>query len=135
MADNAEPLNLSSFMGAAEAVSVERLTLYIPTKDRVGKEVANSVMWVERALKLLAKMGGGATRLPPVQGIWHDTENDVLITEDIILVYSFIDPEKFEKNIHELRSFLHSLGKETNQGEVVFELSEQLYKIRSYPHA
>lgn len=31
-----------------------------------------------------------------------------------------------------LRAFLHRLGRETDQGETVFEFDDRLYKIRTY---
>lgn len=48
------------------------------------------------------------------------------------MIYTYIDPDRFERNIKELRVFLHSFGHQTNQGEVVFEFDGRLYRIRKY---
>lgn len=121
-------------MGVAEAASPERLTLYIPSADSDGKSF-DPQPWIDDAMRLLSAIGGGATRMPPVEGVWYNPQSGEFITEQIVLVYSYIDPDKFEQNLLKLRQFLHAMGKHTNQGEVVFELSDVLYKIRNYPHA
>ena len=49
-----------------------------------------------------------------------------------MLVYTFIDPDRFEATLGELRAFLHALGRETAQGEVVVEFDSELHKIREF---
>jgi hypothetical protein len=124
-------LDLVAALGASESGSVERLTVYIPSKDRDGVDF-NPEPWVNDALKLLSAIGGGATAMPPADGAWHDSERDTLISEKVVLVYTFIDPDSFQSKLPELRRFLHKLGKETGQGEVVCEFQAVLYKIRTY---
>jgi hypothetical protein len=46
--------------------------------------------------------------------------------------YTFIDPDRFEPMLPELRRFLHKLGRETRQGDVVCEFEGVLFKIRNY---
>ncbi len=80
----------------------------------------------------MSKIGGGATALPPVDGAWVNPETSQLIREKIVLAYTFIDPDKFEATLPELRTFLHRLGRETDQGEVVVEFDNELYRLRTF---
>ena len=95
MARKRNVLDLSKVIGADEASAIQRLTLYIPSKDRHGRGF-DAKPWVDRALKLLSGIGGGATALPPVDGAWLNPETSVLVTEKVVLAYTFIDPDKFE---------------------------------------
>lgn len=83
--------------------------------------------------------------MPPADGSWLKfesralnadavTEQDLLFGKTII-IYSYIDPEKFMKNLQPLREFLHRFGRETDQGEVVFEFDLKFYKISKYDEA
>ena len=53
----------------AEPVHGQRFSIYVPNKDREGAPVEQRP-WVEAALALLSKIGGGATAMPPVEGAW-----------------------------------------------------------------
>jgi len=57
-------VNLVEVLGAAEEATQDRITIYIPSRDRDGKPV-DFESWVVRALELLSRVGGGATRMPP----------------------------------------------------------------------
>ncbi len=57
--------SLVEIAGAEEEPSVQQLTLYLPNKDKNGKEIANIREWIKEARKLLTFIGGGATALPP----------------------------------------------------------------------
>lgn len=127
----AERIDLGGVLGADEGGSVQRLTLYVPSQDRDGVEFDPSP-WIEEALKLLSKIGGGATAMPPADGAWLDPDRDTLMREKVVLAYTFIDPDRLEAMLPELRRFLHRLGRETRQGEVVCEFEGVLFKIRDY---
>ena len=124
-------VDLGNVLGAAEDASVERLTLYIPSKDRDGRAF-DPHPWIEEALHLLAAIGGGATAMPPADGTWRNPETGGFVMEKVMLIYTFIDPDRFENELPALRRFLHRLGRETSQGEVVCEFAGQLFKIRDY---
>ncbi len=80
--------------------------------------------------------------MPPADGTWLNPEKDIdsvgeLSDEDMIwekttIIYTYIYPDRFEKNIRPLREFLHRFGRETNQGEVVFEFAGEFFRIRDY---
>jgi hypothetical protein len=46
-----------------------------------------------------------------------------VLWEKTTIIYTYIVPHRFEKNLKSLREFLHRFGRETNQGEVVFEFA------------
>ena len=70
--------------------------------------------------------------MPAADGTWLNPENKELIQEKTTMIYTYIDPDRFEKNVGLLRKFLHGFGRESNQGEVVFEFDGKLYRIREY---
>ncbi len=124
-------INFGSALGAVEAGSIEVLTLYIPSRDR-GEVEFDFRPWVDEALRLLSRIGNGATAMPPADGAWLDTTRNVLIKEKVTLVYTFIDPDKLVATLPDLKRFLHRLGRETGQGEVVCEFDRVLYKISDF---
>jgi DNA-directed RNA polymerase alpha subunit len=133
-------INLAEIMGAAEAFSVQQLTLYIPHKDRNGKSLKDLNKWIKEAQRLFAVIGGGATTMPPADGSWLKENIDTIKKikdEDIIwekttMIYTYIYPDRFKKNLKCLREFLHRFGRETNQGEVVFEFDGEFFRIHAY---
>ena len=131
MARRRKALDLAEAVGAAQASAIQRLTLYIPSRDQHGQDF-DPKPWIDRALEFLSTIGGGATAMPPVDGAWINPKTSQLVTEKVVLVYTFIDPDKFEAALPELRAFLHALGKETDQGEIVFEFEDRLFRIRKY---
>lgn len=122
---------LSEALGAAEPASTEVLTLFIPSADQKGKPLPDQANWVSRAAELLAEIGGGVTIMPPVDGGWL-APNGKIVWEKPILVYTYIRPDDFEKRLPQLRSLLHSMGRETNQGEIAVLFGDQFYRIRDY---
>jgi hypothetical protein len=55
-----------------------------------------------------------------------------MLWEKTTIIYTYIYPDRFEKNLKLLREFLHRFGRETNQGEVVFEFAGEFFRIREY---
>jgi len=84
---------------------------------------------------LFARIGGGVTVMPPSEGGWFDEESARAIWERTVLVYTYIKPERFRDLLPELRTLLHRFGRETNQGEVVFEFDADFFRIRRYDEA
>jgi hypothetical protein len=125
-------IDIASSLGAEEAVSHQILTLYIPDRDRNNNEIGTQRKWVLEAADLLNRMGGGVTIMPPTEGGWYDEANNVTIWERPVLVYTYIKPWLFARFLPELREFLHRLGRETNQGEIVVEFDRDFYRITEY---
>jgi hypothetical protein len=125
------PLDLAAALGAEAAFSTQALTLYIPNKDRAGQEIGTQRRWVLEAIDLLARVGGGATALPPVEGVWVN-EAGQFVWDNPVMVYTYVKPEEFAKRLPEVRAFLHRLGRETDQGEVAVEFNDEFYRIRTF---
>lgn len=142
MPDDILEINLKEVLGSAEAPSTQQLTLYIPNKDRKGREIKNLHIWIKEAQKVLTIIGGGSTTMPPAEGTWLSQERDInsidqlkdedMLWEKTTIIYTYIYPDRFEKNLKLLREFLHRFGRETNQGEVVFEFAGEFFRIREY---
>jgi len=142
--DKTEYLDLAVLLGAEEEPSVQILALYIPNKDRTGKSVRRYRHWVKRGMAVLSVIGGGATAFPPGDGSWldpakrksvrdlRDLADSDLVWEKTTYMYTYVDTESFLSNAKHLRAFLHDFGRETNQGEVVFEFDENFFRIREY---
>jgi hypothetical protein len=131
-AETAEGFDLVAALGASKELSPQVLRLYIPNKDRHSREFGCQRKWVLEAANLLAKIGGGVTMLPAAEGGWYDPENDTIVWENPILVYTYVKPDLFEQHLPELRRFLHRLGRETDQGEVALEFDGDFYRINQY---
>ena len=125
-------MDLADLLGAHQGISHQVLTLYIPDKDRYGNEIGTQRKWILEAAHLLAHIGGGVTIMPPIEGGWFDEENEVIIWERPVVIYTYIKPEPFVEHLGLLREFLHRMGRETNQGEVVIEFDGQFYRITQF---
>jgi hypothetical protein len=123
--------DLGKELGASEEPAAQRLTLYIPNKDRGGVLIEDHERWTTEAQELLTDIGGGATAFPPVDGTWRKPDGSDL-WEQTRIVYTYIDPDKLAANMPRLRAFLHRFGRETNQGEVVFEFGGLFWSIAAY---
>jgi hypothetical protein len=124
-------LDIGEELGADGGYSSQRLTIFIPNKDKDGVVLANVDQWVHEARELLSQIGGGATTYPPADGNWLD-ENGENLWEQTRIVYFYIYPDRFHANLHRLRNFLHRFGSETNQGEVVIEFDNRFWRIHKY---
>lgn len=125
-------LDLVVALEATDATSHQQLTLYIPDKDRFGKEIGTQRAWVLEAARLLARIGGGVTIMPPVEGGWFDAENDIVIWERPVLVYTFVKTDSLLALLGELRDFVHRLGRQTKQGEVLVDLDGTVVRITKF---
>jgi hypothetical protein len=124
-------VNLIEALGAAEEATQDRITIYVPSCDRDGN-VVDFEPWVKKAMELLSQVGGGATRMPPAQGAWLNPDSGALITEDVTLVYSYVDGDALADRLSDIRKLLHEMGHALNQGEVIVEFNDTLYKIREF---
>src|SRR5713226_7504722 len=106
-------IDLGAELGAAEGFSTQRLTLFIPNKDKTGRKLKDQKRWVEEARELLSKIGGGATAFPPADGNWVNDKGDI-IWEQTIMVFCYLLSDRFRAEVKNLREFVHRLGRETN---------------------
>ena len=68
----------------------------------------------------LGRLFRGATAFPPGKGVWRDDTKGRTFKMDL------------QKNLPELRTFLHRFGREANQGEVGLIISGDYYGISEY---
>jgi len=127
-------LDIAKELGAEKEFSTQRLTIYLPNKDRAGAELTDIEKWVKEGRELLGKIGGGATALPPADGNWIN-ETGETIWESTKIVFCSVIPDEFEARIRDLREFLHRFGRTTNQGEVVVEFDGTFYRIKQFDNA
>lgn len=107
-------------LGAVGAAYHERVTVYLAHLDCDGHPVPDMDRWTERAVTVLAGVGGGATAMD-VRGAWLG-DRQTPLHETTTVVYSFAAPESIAAAVGELRAFLTAYGRETNQGEVALSL-------------
>lgn len=69
--------------------------------------------------------------MPPARGGWLSPTGR-MIWEDTVLVYSYIRASSFLEHLEVLRAFLHRLGRQTGQGEIVVEFGDSMYHITEY---
>ena len=122
--------NLGKALGA-EGYSKQCLSIYIPNKDKHGKEIGEQRKWVLEAMSILSEMNGGATAMPPVEGGWLSDSKEI-VWENPVVVYSFIRPDQFLSGLPRIREFLHRMGRVTNQGEIAVEFDAEFYRIRQF---
>ena len=125
-------IDLGDALGAAGEMSPQVLTLYIPNKDRLGREFGTQRKWVLEAAELLAQIGGGVTIMSPTEGGWLNEDTGTIVWEHPVQVYSYVKADRFSARLAELRRFLHDLGRETDQGEVAFEFDGEFYRITEF---
>lgn len=124
-------VDLMEALGAAEEASQDRVTIYIPSRDQNGEPV-DFESWVMRAMEFPSQVGGGATRMPPAKGAWLNPLTGALITEDVTLVYSFVDGDALTARMADPRNFMHAMGRALDQGEIAIEVNQNFYKIRAF---
>jgi hypothetical protein len=124
-------VDIGKELGATGEPAAQRLTLYIPNKDRADQVIADHGKWVKEAQELLTRIGKGATAYPPVDGTWEMADGSVL-WESTRIIYTFIDPDRLGANVIGLRELLHRFGRETNQPEVKFEFIGWMWTITQF---
>jgi hypothetical protein len=136
-------MDLKKLLGATEAASIEKISIYLPDKDKFGVLIPDHGVWIEAAMTVMAQVNGGATCLPPAIGVWRSDEG-VLLKEGTTVVYSYIrDPAQFLANVARLKMFLQMFGQETQQSEIMVEFTgekddgfiSRAYFIRDYRSA
>jgi hypothetical protein len=128
---SSDEIDLGTALGSDGGVSAQCFAIYIPNKDREGREIGNQRKWALEAIGLLSQINGGASAMPPVEGAWLN-DTGTTIWENPVVVYSFVRPKEFIECLPKVREFLHRMGRETNQGEIAFEFDGQFHRIRTY---
>ena len=118
-------MDIASELRARDDVGVkQKFFIYLADCDRNNQPIADFQKWIDRAIVLMVRINGGCTVLPPATGAWKDSATGTLIRENTTVIYSFImHAERFEKKIKLIKNFLHAYGIETDQDEVMAEMS------------
>jgi hypothetical protein len=127
-------IDLGAELGTTEEFSTQRLTLFIPNKDRIGCKLKSHRRWVKEARELLSNIGGGSTAFPPADGTWVGDKGKV-IWEQTTMVFCYTLPDGFRAHLSDLREFVHHFGRKTNQGEVVVEFDGRFFRIKEFDGA
>ncbi len=114
-------------IGQASSSHIRRFTLYLPERDREGREVPQIERWVQLACTILAQINGGATHAR-ADGVYLN-ESGLLIHEPLNIIYSIVDPERFYQKLLMLRAFIQRFGEEANQETVAVEFDNKLYVV------
>lgn len=118
-------------IGSDEGFASQRLTLYVPNKDKEGVELPDVEKWVREARDLLGQIGRGSSAYPPADGNWVD-DADRTIWEQTRIIFCYVFPDRLRARFQQLRDFLHRFGREANQGEVVVEWDDRFWRIRRF---
>ena len=125
-------IDVGAALGADSEPSTQVLTLFIPDRDREGRELGNQRRWVLEAADLLARIGGGVTIMPAVEGGWLDDERSSVVWERPVPLFTFVKPDAFVETLPALRAFAHRLGRETEQGEVAVLFDGVFHRLREF---
>lgn len=117
-------MDLAAELCARDSVSiVDKISIYIPDRDRFGNELEGVETWIEAGLEILRSVTGGATCLPPAVGGWISDDGTV-ITEKTVVIYSYIlNYDSFIERRPEIYSFIHKFGEQSHQDSVLVEFA------------
>jgi len=113
----------------AHGIPARRFVMYLPDNDRFGKRIHNIEEWVREACLILVQLNGGATRLPPAQGLWFNKTDKCLISETTHIVFSCVTGPAFFHHLQAIRAFIERFVRETNQDSVAVEFDGSIFFI------
>jgi hypothetical protein len=70
--------------------------------------------------------------MPADEGGWTLSPNRAIIWENPVVIFTCVRTEAFLDALSRIREFVHGLGRETNQGEVVVWFERRFYRIRNF---
>ena len=124
----------SKVLGSELELGNVLFVLFIPSKDKHGKDLKDAELWISAAGDKLTELFGGATEMPPAKGKWYNEETGKIIAESVVLIHSYATEARAndEKRIKVLAEFLHRMGRDTNQGEVAVVIDGVFHRIRKF---
>lgn len=101
--------------------------IYVPSTICVDQE-ADTQIWADQALNLLANCFGGATCSEAI-GVWQDSENKGLVKEKVKLCMAYCHQDALNKHIETVLAFCELMKKELSQQSVALEVQNKMYLI------
>lgn len=129
--------DLMGALGASDMASVQKLSIYLPDRDRDDKPVPDMNDWIRYGMEVLTSINGGVTVLPPAVGEWQiRTSPKKVIRENTVVLFSFItDPEAFERRFLEIKRFVDKFGQDARQDSVMVEFFGEDSQARIFARA
>ena len=78
-----DPKAQSKILGSELELGNVLFILFIPSKDKDGKDLKDSELWASAAGTKLTELFGGATEMPPAKGKWYNEESKKIIPESV----------------------------------------------------
>jgi hypothetical protein len=124
---------IAASLGATRPAGTSLFVLFVPSVDRYGEPIDHDY-WVDQALHTFATLFRGATAYPRGRGRWRDDERaGALVADEPTVVTCYAAPQDItDEALARLRTFLHRLGREAQQGEVGIVFDGQYYGITEY---
>lgn len=120
--------------GPGDRIPADRLSIYLPTKDRHGVPIADHKNWVGEAMMLLTTFFGGATHLKGNEGHYFHADRGVFVKEEVSIVYAYADIERVYHHRDPLKAFIEDFAVNTNQDSVAVEYAGVVHFV-SYVNA
>jgi hypothetical protein len=106
------------------------VVLFIPSQDR-DEKLVDQPAWLEKALRALGILFGGATAYPQGRGVWRDDERGgKLLFDEPIVVHCYTSAAEIRRQAGALREFLVRMGTECRQSAVGFVIDRDYPEIR-----
>jgi hypothetical protein len=124
---------IADSLGATQPAGTSLFVLFVPSVSRFGEPIDHGY-WVDEALNVFATLFRGATAYPRGHGRWRDDAlGGALVADEPTVATRYAAPQDItDEALAHLRSFLHRLGRETNQGEVGIVFDGHYYGITEY---
>lgn len=125
---------LHQALGAGPPSGTLQVTLFVPSVDRNGAPI-DQPKFAEIALAEFGRLFRGATSFPPGRGVWRDDDRGgQLVFDDTQMITSYAEPDALDDDgvLGDLRSFLHSFGRDARQGEIGIVIDGEYFGITDY---
>lgn len=113
----------------SQGIPARRFVMYLPDNNRFGERIDNIEDSVKEACLILVQLNGGATRLPPAQGLWFNKTDNCLVRETTHIVFSCVTGSAFFHHLQAIRAFIERFARETNQESIAVEFDGSIFFI------
>ena len=108
------------------------VVLFIPSVDKYEQAI-DQEHWVRVSLQFFGRSFGGATALGPAQGVWYESPDASPVMDCPYMLICYAKrAEMTDAFIGSMVSFLKSMGRDANQGEVGIVIDNNYWGLRDY---